>query len=385
LALLALALPGCGTERVPEAPPVASGPSLDPDRSARARRELTTLRELTEADPAIAATLALTGRTPSAEARIRWKSGRAALRHLVERHELARIVAELTRDEPTPEGFAELCRLALVARLLDGAHPPEPEPLFPAGGDPGIERALARGVEVRIEPAIDGRASATLPEGRDLYMKEVSADGRRWRALRPLEAAYIQDGPGRGYNSRIWRQTPTGERFRDPTEGIPSVMLGSVYQDRDRARLELAPDRIETGIEAGGGDLHLLLLAWNLQGTTHPVLDLVGRDLTVPVLVEPPPGAQAVMGLPENVAAGLAIRIRKAVIPAGLRKLVVRMVAPADRAARGHLQRHRVAPVGRRAGAPGLRRPRLGLAPAPDGGSLSRLPGTGGGRPWPTG
>lgn len=315
----------------PQPPPPSPLPALPapppPPAQDPQGRHLATLRTVHDrvlADPAVRAALALEDPLPASRAQKIWQEGRRALAAGVARSGLEVALWQLARPTPHPEAYPMAVRLALAARLLSASADTGWSSPWASGNGPGLDRFLRRGVAVRWDPAFHARAGETEAQARKRF--EQPGD-RRWAVLRTLEDLTIPDGPAQGVNVRVWYENGAGTRFRDPSLDVPHVVDVGIYEDRDRIRTERAAREVDLPLEPPPGDLFLNFRLWRLFEVAHARVELVGSEATLPFLISRRDADLWGAGPRDNQPGSLGVRVRRELLPAGLRRLRLRIVA----------------------------------------------------------
>lgn len=330
LALLASGCGGPGAEPPPAPPathaPAAAAPSASEVRLARARARLAALRRVSEEDPEVQAALDVTGSVEVSRPTALWQAGRAAFsRHLREAD--ARVLAwSLSQALQPTEVLADASRLLLVERLLSRSNHRQPPPLVDEAHRPGFERILRHAIHQAWLPDMHGRAGESRAEHRDRYSRALTAGGRRWETLRSLESFTLAEGPGRGPNPRLVAQSLGGTFHVDPARSVPGFVSDGIYTADHQARFDAAARHLELTPKPHPGDLVLAFWLGAFDATRHLVLDLVGAQQTLPVVVSLPSELEAGPGAPPGQVSGYLLRVRRAAVPEGLRRVRVRLV-----------------------------------------------------------
>lgn len=314
----------------------ASGSSIAKASTRAAASRLSALVDALAVSPQVTAALDQRAAAPRSELRQAWHAGREAFRQALQSAGARALVEAGLDGAPTPSLVAACARLVLTQRLLARPFDEGDGPLFPEGEDPGLDAALAQALGARWEPAVNGRAEAD-PGGAEHpayqrawspYRARLVEGGRRWRALRATDDFEVPEGPARGFNPRVRIQTLGGTAFEDPAQAFAEGAFGALYSARDQQRFRLAPAGLDLELAPVAGDLYLLVVAWDLTRSCHLELEVPGDEETLRLVVSrdavvarqrlPPP--------PDDLPGGIALRVRAAAVPAGARRLRIRVV-----------------------------------------------------------
>lgn len=285
----------------PLAPPAASAGAAG---SAAGRLAAVTRRVST--DPVIRDAVGLTGLTATPEVLSRWRAGRRRLRQLARTEDLRRLIGGLADAPPTPETVSRVTRLALVTDLLSIREDPGDGPVFAPGEGPDFAAVMARARRVEV---------TALPP-------------QRAGALEAFAAAFPAPGdPGGGPYTVIHRAAGLDRfmlvknfdwvAFRDPRPEIVGLMAEVVADRRG-----VPPRRGELAAKlprGGGGDLELAFLLDGWAPTRRALLELVGAEGSVSLLVAVPEAPGREDGRRGRL--GLKVRVAAAALPADCRTM----------------------------------------------------------------
>ena len=257
-----------------------------------------------------------------------WHAARAVYRRQLREVELHR---RLREDAGRPPGEGELEVLGrLVQRQWLLTHPDRgQEPLFPDRGPPGLAARLAALVQAVPEPLLTGRPGAAPGRNFRELQHQVEIGGRRWENLRPLArvvAHTVEQGRARiRIRDRIRPLHPNGDPWVDPMGGAEGVLADSL-SSYSRTEDEFAVTMVPLEPHPFLGDLVLSLVAYDWHPAVLMQVALVGRErsLRLPVEVPPPLVPDREQGaLPFQ---GVTLRVPRARVPRGLRRVEVRAV-----------------------------------------------------------
>ena len=317
-----------GEAAAPDPPAGASGPApADPAALEADLAILDAVRERIDRDPVIRAATGIQDPAGPRVARENWSAARERLASLLQHEDVTRAMRRLSRAPPSTAAVSAVAALHLRERLFGWSRWTGEAAVLGESRRTRFARYLAHAVEVRPEPAMDGRPIRSTLRASIHYRRELAREGRRWRLLRSVDELYVSEGPARGINSRVRIQDLEGDPFADPVQDVPGVLSDQLYSALDRTRLRLAPIRIELPLEEPSADLYLALVVWDLGRSVLLELEVVGADDTLRLVATRPHGGPASAGPPDSLPGVLTLRVRRQVLPAGVRKLRLRAVA----------------------------------------------------------
>jgi hypothetical protein len=274
-------------------PPVAPRVQVtaDPQNFRRLVQDL-------QATPSIRAAVGLRGLGRTGEMVQTWERGRRDFRKQVLETQLAEQARALSMTRIAPETYARVADLALLQHLLEASDLDSTGPLFPEGGRPDL-RPLMRQVvsvdEVQLSPTKE--ASKQLDES-------LARRGGSWQA--------VHEAFGR--ERFIAVKNYDWVTFTDPRGGLAGMFLGKDGQERPLPGEATAPL-----VVAGRGDLQLALQLSGWTPSRCGLLELVGREASLKVVLEIP---EARLKSKESASrVGLVLQVRARFLPRDLRSL----------------------------------------------------------------
>jgi serine/threonine protein kinase len=327
------------------APPPPSGipqkplPEVDPVLASL----VASFQDRMERHQAVAEAIGMQGQDATLEQVQLFLKGRVAFAKLVRESGLRTQLLDSQESPLDPSTYSHLSRIALVERLLSRARidkarlGEELPPLYPPGENPELDRFLGKGCRWVADPIFESGADPVDWERERPYLALMQEEKRIWLPLRRYQdlgavvkgkPIYYKDTSQVATNRDIAVQTYFGDLFENPLKDVNAMVQ---LAGRSTWNVDKYDDATEIKLPMkapANGDLFLAFggAGWSLE--RHALFQLDGTQdrLEVIMTFQPPKHSGQGIRLNQDLRIGGFLRIPRALIPSGLRRLQIKAI-----------------------------------------------------------